>query len=166
MSSSDGKPDTPDSGVSRRSFLKGTGLVISVPLVSGVTEVTVDGAQVTVNGPTKVPVTLSINGSAKSLSVQPRTTLLELLRNDLHLTCAKPVCGRATCGACTVQVDGKAAYACSMLAIDVQGRKVTTVESLEQNGKLNPVQQAFVDNDAQQCGFCTQGFVMACKAFL
>ena len=166
MSSSDGKPDTPDSGVSRRSFLKGTGLVISVPLVSGVTEVTVDGAQVKVYGPTKVPVTLSINGSAKSVSVQPRTTLLDLLRNDLDLTGAKRVCDRSTCGACTVHVDGKAAYACSMLAIDAQGRKVTTVESLEQGGKLHPVQQAFVDNDAQQCGFCTPGFVMACKAFL
>jgi len=166
MSSSDGKPDTPDSGVSRRSFLKGTGLVISVPLVSGVTEVTVDGAQVKVYGPTKVPVTLSINGSAKSVSVQPRTTLLDLLRNDLDLTGAKRVCDRSTCGACTVHVDGKAAYACSILAIDAQGRKVTTVESLEQGGKLHPVQQAFVDNDAQQCGFCTPGFVMACKAFL
>ena len=166
MSSSDGKPDTPDSGVSRRSFLKGTGLVISVPLVSGVTEVNVDGAQVKVYGPSKVPVTLSINGSAKSVSVQPRTTLLDLLRNDLDLTGAKRVCDRSTCGACTVQLDGKAAYACSILAIDAQGRKVTTVESLEQGGKLHPVQQAFVDNDAQQCGFCTPGFVMACKAFL
>jgi xanthine dehydrogenase YagT iron-sulfur-binding subunit len=166
MSSSDGKPDRLDSGVSRRSFLKGTGLVISVPLVSGVTEVTVDGAQVKVYGPGKVPVTLSINGAPKSVSVQPRTTLLDLLRNDLDMTGAKPVCGRAQCGACTVQVDGKAAYACSILAIDAQGRKVTTVESLEQNGKLHPVQQAFVDNDAQQCGFCTPGFVMACKAFL
>ena len=166
MSSSDGKPDTPDSGVSRRSFLKGTGLVISVPLVSSVTEVNVDGAQVKVYGPSKVPVTLSINGSAKSVSVQPRTTLLDLLRNDLDLTGAKRVCDRSTCGACTVHVDGKAAYACSILAIDAQGRKVTTVESLEQGGKLHPVQQAFVDNDAQQCGFCTPGFVMACKAFL
>jgi len=84
----------------------------------------------------------------------------------LDLTGAKPVCDRATCGACTVIMDGKPIYSCSVLAIDAEGKKITTVEGLEQNGKLHPIQQAFVDNDAQQCGFCTPGFVVACKAFL
>ena len=167
MSSSDDMPDKPNSGVSRRSFLKGTGLVISVPLVpSGVRAVTVQGTQVKVYGPDKAPISLTINGAARKANVEPRTTLLDALRNELDLTGAKPVCDRATCGACTVIMDGKPVYSCSVLAIDAEGKRITTVEGLEQNGKLHPVQQAFVDNDAQQCGFCTPGFVVACKAFL
>jgi len=167
MNGSDDTNDKPDSNVSRRSFLKGTGLVLSVPLVeSGVRAVTVQGEQVKVFGPEKAPVSLNINGSVRNASVEPRTTLLDALRNDLDLTGAKRVCDRATCGACTVIMDGKPVYSCSVLAIDAQGRKITTVEGLVENGKLHPVQQAFVDNDAQQCGFCTPGFVVACKAFL
>ena len=82
-------------------------------------------------------------------------TLLDTLRNELDLTGAKRVCDRGTCGACTDH-RRKPVYSCSVLAIEAQGRKIATVESLEQNGKLHPVQQAFVDNDAQQCGFCTR----------
>lgn len=167
MSSSGDMPDKPSPGVSRRSFLKGTGLVLSVPLVSGgVTVIEVEGAEVKVYGPDKVPISLNINGQMRTADVEPRTTLLDTLRNELDLTGAKRVCDRATCGACTVIMDGKPVYACSVLAIDAQGRKVTTIESLSTEGRLHPVQQAFVDNDAQQCGFCTPGFVMACKAFL
>jgi len=167
MSSSDDMPDKPSSGVSRRSFLKGTGLVISVPLVSpGVRAITVQGAEVKIFGPDKAPISLTINGAPRKVTVEPRTTLLDTLRNELDLTGAKPVCDRATCGACTVIMDGKPIYSCSVLAIDAEGKKITTVEGLEQNGKLHPIQQAFVDNDAQQCGFCTPGFVVACKAFL
>lgn len=167
MSSSGDMPDKPNSGVSRRNFLRGTGLVLSVPLVAGgVNVVTVEGAEVKVYGPDKVQVSLNINGQARSAEVEPRTTLLDTLRNDLDLTGAKRVCDRGTCGACTVAIDGKPVYACSVLAIDMQGRRITTVESLSSNGNLHPVQQAFVDNDAQQCGFCTPGFVMACKTFL
>lgn len=167
MHDSDDNNEKPDSSVSRRSFLKGTGLVLSVPLVSGgVKAVTIQGAQVKVYGPGKAPVVLSINGVARNASVEPRTTLLDTLRNELDLTGAKRVCDRATCGACTVIMDGRPVYSCTVLAVDAQGKKITTVEGLEQNGKLHPVQQAFVDNDAQQCGFCTPGFVVACKAFL
>lgn len=167
MNGSDDMNDKPDSNVSRRSFLKGTGLVLSVPLVeSGVKAVTIQGQQVKIYGPDKTSVSLNINGAVRNASVEPRTTLLDALRNDLDLTGAKRVCDRATCGACTVIMDGKPVYACSVLAIDAQGHKVTTVEGLVENGKLHPVQQAFVDNDAQQCGFCTPGFVVACKAFL
>jgi xanthine dehydrogenase YagT iron-sulfur-binding subunit len=159
--------DKPNSGVSRRSFLKGTGLVISVPLVStSVRAITVEGAEVKIFGPDKAPISLTINGAPRKATVEPRTTLLDTLRNELDLTGAKPVCDRATCGACTVIMDGKPVYSCSVLAIDAEGKKITTVEGLEQNGKLHPIQQAFVDNDAQQCGFCTPGFVVACKAFL
>jgi len=167
MSSSDDMPDKPNSGVSRRSFLKGTGLVISVPLVStGVRAITVEGAEVKIFGPDKAAISLTINGAVRKANVEPRTTLLDTLRNELDLTGAKPVCDRATCGACTVIMDGKPVYSCSVLAIDAVGKRITTVEGLEQNGKLHPIQQAFVDNDAQQCGFCTPGFVVACKAFL
>ena len=109
---------------------------------------------------------LDINGKKQAATIEPRVTLLDTLRNDLDTTGAKRVCDRGTCGACTVMMDGKAVYSCSILAIEAQGKKITTVESLAQNGKLHPVQQAFVDNDGQQCGFCTPGFVMACTALL
>jgi xanthine dehydrogenase YagT iron-sulfur-binding subunit len=162
----DRKADGQDSGVSRRGFLKGTGLVLSVPLVAGSQTIMVNGQAVKKFGPDKVPLTLDINGAKKTVSVEPRVTLLDALRNDLDTTGAKRVCDRGTCGACTIIMDGKAVYACSVLAIEAQGKKIQTVESLEQNGRLHPVQQAFVDHDGQQCGFCTPGFVMACKAML
>jgi aerobic-type carbon monoxide dehydrogenase small subunit (CoxS/CutS family) len=93
-------------------------------------------------------------------------TLLDALRDELELTGAKRVCDRTTCGACTVIVNGKSVYSCTMLAIEAQGKDIETIEGLSEPGKLHPLQQAFVDNDAQQCGYCTPGFVMACKAFL
>ncbi len=93
-------------------------------------------------------------------------TLLDALRNYLDYTGAKKVCDRATCGSCTVILGGKMVYSCSVLAIEAQGKDITTVEGLSANGKLAPIQAAFVENDAQQCGFCTPGFVVACKAFL
>ena len=118
-------------------------------------------------GPGAVPITLTINGKAVKLNVEPRLTLLDALRNNLDLTGAKRVCDRGTCGACTVLLDGKVAYACSLLAIDVQGRKITTIEGFAlEGGKPHPVVQAFVDHDAQQCGYCTPGFVVAAKGFL
>ncbi len=170
MSSSDHKPDQPEagqsSGVSRRGFLKGTGLVLSIPLVAGSQTLRVNGAEVKILGPNKVPITLEVNGVKKNANVETRVTLLDTLRNELDTTGAKRVCDRGTCGACTVMMDGRPVYSCSVLAIEAQGKKIQTVESLEQNGKLHPVQQAFVDNDGQQCGFCTPGFVMACKAML
>jgi aerobic-type carbon monoxide dehydrogenase small subunit (CoxS/CutS family) len=88
------------------------------------------------------------------------------MRDQFELTGAKRVCDRGTCGACTVLLDDKAVYSCSVLAIDAQNHQIMTIEGLGEPGKLHPIQQAFVDNDAQQCGFCTPGFVMATKAFL
>lgn len=154
------------SGLSRRSFLKVSGISLSVPLVMGHRVIRVAGAEVKIYGPGKVPLALTVNGKKYAAEVEPRVTLLEALRGDLDLTGSKRVCDRATCGACTVIVDGKPAYSCSLLAIEAQGKAVTTVEGLMQGDKLHPVQQAFIDNDAQQCGFCTPGFVVACKAFL
>ncbi|MBI3484395.1 MAG: (2Fe-2S)-binding protein, partial [Acidobacteria bacterium] len=97
---------------------------------------------------------------------EPRVTLLDALRDRLDLTGAKKVCDRGACGSCTVLVDGKAMYSCAMLAIEAQGREILTIEGLAPEGELHPISAAFVENDAQQCGFCTPGFVMACKAFL
>jgi xanthine dehydrogenase YagT iron-sulfur-binding subunit len=154
------------SGLSRRTFLKASGISLSVPLVMGYRVIKVSGADVKVYGPGKVPLNLSINGKSYNPQVEPRVTLLEALRNELDITGAKRVCDRGSCGACTMIVDGKAVYSCSMLAIDAQGKSITTVEGLMQGETLHPVQQAFIDNDAQQCGFCTPGFVVASKAFL
>jgi len=154
------------SGLSRRRFLKVSGISLSVPLVMGHRVINVAGAEVKVYGPSKVPIQLMINGKASTVNVEPRVTLLEALRNELDITGAKRVCDRATCGACTMIVDGKPVYSCSVLAIEAQGKQITTVESLMQGDKLHPLQQAFIDNDGQQCGFCTPGFVVAAKAFL
>ncbi len=155
-----------ESGVSRRDFLKITGVSAAVPLISRAGAFVTTEGEVPVHGPGKVPVALSVNGKKLSAQLEPRVTLLDALRDQFELTGAKRVCDRGTCGACTVMVDGKAVYSCSMLAIDAQGREIITVEGLAPEGSLHPVQQAFVDNDAQQCGFCTPGFVMATKAFL
>ena len=154
------------SGLSRRNFLKVSGISLSVPLVMGHRVIKVSGAEVKVFGPGKVPIQLTINGKNLAAQVEPRVTLLDALRNELDITGAKRVCDRGTCGACTMIVDGKPVYACSVLAIEAQGKSITTVEGLMQGDTLHPVQQAFIDNDAQQCGFCTPGFVVASKAFL
>lgn len=154
------------SGVSRRQFLKIGSISVAVPLVAGTRVVEAAGEDVKVYGPGKNPVTLNVNGKSHSLQVEPRVTLLDALRDNLDITGAKRVCDRGECGACTVLLDNKTVYACSMLAIEAQGKSITTVESFMQNGKLHPVQQAFVENDASQCGFCTPGFVVATKSFL
>jgi xanthine dehydrogenase YagT iron-sulfur-binding subunit len=139
---------------------------LAAPVVLGPRLVRAAGADVPVYGPGKVKLTLNVNGQARTLEVEPRVTLLEALRHELDLTGAKRVCDRGTCGACTVLVDGKPVYACSVLAIEAQRKAITTVEALSAGGGLHPVQQAFVDNDGLQCGFCTPGFVVACKALL
>jgi xanthine dehydrogenase YagT iron-sulfur-binding subunit len=154
------------SGVSRRDFLKISTIAAAVPVVSGTKMVLAAGEQVPVHGPGKVPMTFNVNGKTYKASLEPRVTLLDALRDSLDITGAKRVCDKAECGACTVLLDDKPVYACSMLAIEGQGKKITTVEALMENGKLHPIQQAFVDNDASQCGFCTPGFVVACKAML
>jgi aerobic-type carbon monoxide dehydrogenase small subunit (CoxS/CutS family) len=117
-------------------------------------------------GPGPVPIQLKINGQTLSAIAEPCLTLLQVLREKLGVTGAKQVCDRATCGACTVLADGRRIYACSLLAIDAQDLEITTIESLAENGELDSLQQAFVDADASQCGYCTSGFVMSAKAFL
>lgn len=154
--------------VSRRGFLRGAGAVISSSIVAGAESLqsSPKPAGTQVFGPGKVSMALKVNGIARKLQLEPRITLLDALRSELELTGAKRVCDRGTCGACTVIIDGKPAYACSILAIQGQEKDIRTVEGLAQGNQLHPIQQAFVDHDAQQCGYCTPGLVMACKAFL
>ena len=153
-------------GVSRRDFLKISGVSAAVPLVSQMGAFALSETEVATQGPGKVPISLNVNGKKLSASLEPRVTLLDALRDQFELTGAKRVCDRGTCGACTVLMDNKTVYSCSVLAIDAQNHQIITVEGLGEPGHLHPIQQAFIDNDAQQCGFCTPGFVMATKAFL
>jgi len=162
----DPNQQTDPSGVSRRDFLKISSLSVAVPLVASPTTVMAAGEEVPLYGPGKVAMSFMINDKSYKANLEPRVTLLDALRDQFELTGAKRVCDRGECGACTVLMDGKAVYACSVLAIDAQRKPISTVESLQQDGKLHPLQQAFVDNDASQCGFCTPGFVVACKSFL
>jgi len=113
-----------------------------------------------------LPVTLTVNGEGHSLMLEPRRTLLDALRHDLGLTGTKKVCDAGNCGACTVHVDGRPMYSCLLLAVDCQGRRVTTIEGLADGNRLDPVQEAFVLRDAFQCGFCTPGQVMSLRALL
>ncbi len=158
-------PNPSPRDVSRRDFLKIGGIAAAVPLV-GPKTVRAAGADVAVLGPGRVPVTLTINGKSYSAQLEPRVTLLDALRDSFDLTGAKRVCDRGACGACTVLLDGKPIYSCSVLAIEAQRRRITTVEGLGDPDHLDAVQKAFWDNDAQQCGFCTPGFVVATKALL
>jgi xanthine dehydrogenase YagT iron-sulfur-binding subunit len=117
----------------------------------------------------KVPRTtirLNVNGVRHELEVEDRWTLVELLRDHLQLTGSKIGCDRGECGACTVMVDGKSMYSCSQLAVWMDGKTVLTVEGLAKGGKLDPLQQAFIDHDGPQCGFCTSGQLMSAKALL
>lgn len=109
---------------------------------------------------------LTVNALARDLVVEPRRTLLDALRDDLSLTGAKPGCGMGNCGACTVLVDGEAVYSCLTLAVECDGKAITTIEGLANGAELDPVQAAFIEYDALQCGFCTPGQALALKALL
>lgn len=117
-------------------------------------------------GPDAIPITLQINGVAHTLAVEPRATLAEVLRGPLGLTGTKIACNRGACCACTVLLDGAPVCSCMMLAVDVSARRVTTIEGLARGDTLHPVQQAFIEHDALQCGFCTPGLVLSCAALL
>lgn len=155
--------------ISRRSFLKTFGSSAAVAATAQVEAVAKELEKANaekVIGPDAVPVTLKVNGKPLKLQIEPRVTLLEALRNHSNLTGSKEVCDRATCGACTVLLDDKPVYSCSMLALEAQGHAITTVEGLAQNSRLSKVQEAFVDKDALMCGYCTPGFVMSVTALL
>ena len=117
-------------------------------------------------GPGRTPIVLHVNGQKHALDVFPSQTLAEVLRGPLGLTGTKIVCGMGNCGACTVALDGVPIYACLRLAVDCEGRAITTIEGLARDGHLHPVQQAFIAEDAAQCGYCTSGQVISLAAFL
>ena len=119
-----------------------------------------------VRGPEAGTVVLSVNGQERELRMEPRVSLLDALREHLGLTGSKKGCDQGTCGACTVWVDGRRVLACLTLAATCEGREVTTIEGLSDDGSLHPMQAAFVDRDAFQCGYCTPGQIMSAVALL
>ena len=155
--------------IRRRAFLQGTGTALAA--VAAAREISVGAvgdagpAQAGASVP-RTQIRLLVNGTQQRIEVEDRWTLAELLRDHLGLTGTKIGCDRGECGACTVHVDGKPTYACSTLAVWANGRTVTTVEGLARNGRLDPLQQAFIDHNAPQCGFCTSGQLMTAKALL
>ena len=163
------KPSPPDAGsrtpgFSRRNFLKTAGVGAAASSVVGVGSAC--STRPTVIGPDAVALELRINGSTERVTVEPRVTLLNALRNHLDLTGAKEVCDRGGCGACTVLLDGEPVNACMMLAADAEGHEITTVEGLGTPERMSALQAAFVECDALQCGFCTPGFVVSGTALL
>jgi len=168
------RPPREAPGLSRRGFIKGAGVsAAGVALLEGCTEALERDAvksealaEPKVVGPGAVPVMLNINGQPRRVSVEPRTTLADTLRDELELTGTKVVCDRGACSACTVYVDGTPVCSCMTLAIDAVGKQIQTIEGLAQGERLHPVQEAFVEHDALQCGFCTPGMVMSCAALL
>ena len=156
-----------DERISRRNFLRGVG----VSAVAGTVAKVAAAAQSVESlddqkpiGPEPAKLVLQVNGNEQELEVEPRVTLLDVLRNRLQLTGAKEVCDRATCGACTVLVNGRPVYSCMKLAVEMQGQDITTIEGLGGPNDLTPIQRAFIECDAMMCGFCTPGFVMSLTA--
>lgn len=149
--------------ISRRSFFKSAGVgAAATSLLGGASP----GAKADILGPDAVPLALKVNGVTRTVTVEPRVTLLRALRNHLDLTGAKEVCDRAACGACTVLFDGEPVNSCLMLAPDAVGHEITTIEGLGTPERMSPLQAAFVECDALQCGFCTPGLVVAGTALL
>jgi xanthine dehydrogenase YagT iron-sulfur-binding subunit len=150
--------------VSRRGFITSAGVgVVGAATLGGRAEAA--GASVRAAGE-PVALTLHVNSIARSLSVLPQTTLLEALREHLGLAGTKPGCERGECGACTVLIDGVARYSCQTLALEAEDHEITTIEGLEKGETLSAVQEAFVAEDAMQCGYCTPGQVMAVEGLL
>lgn len=168
-SDSNSSHDKQQRGTTRRTFLKSAGIVSAsvagAEMLSGVPRAEAE-AQAGALGPGKVPLKLRINGEVKTLNVEPRTTLAEALRDELHLTGTKVVCDRGSCSACTVMLDKTPVCSCMTLAVDVGDRNVTTIEGLAHGEDLHPIQAAFIEHDALQCGFCTSGMVMSCASLL
>ena len=157
-----------EAGLSRRDFLRTTGATATAAALAEAPAVLAEEAPARAAdkaiGPQPVKLTLDVNDAAMTATIEPRVTLLDALRNYLDVTGCKRVCDRGTCGACTVMVDGKPIYSCTMFALEAEGKKIKTAESLIDGGKLDAVPAAFVKHDAQQCGFCTPGFVVAMRA--
>jgi aerobic-type carbon monoxide dehydrogenase small subunit (CoxS/CutS family) len=161
-------------GVSRRQFLQGAGgaaagtVLVNLPQLATAQEAETVATREGLKryAAAGENITLDVNGRPAQLTVTPDTSLLHALRESLNLTGAKEVCDRGACGACTVLVDGRSVNSCLMLGVDAVGHKITTIEGLANDEQLDPVQQAFVDHDACQCGYCIPGFVVRSRALL
>jgi len=165
--------------LSRRTFIKGAGATAVVAGIGTITKQQAESArdaaeQLPVNsngiserlGPEAASIQLNVNGSVRQVTVEPRVTLLEALRDHLGLYGTKLVCDRGACGACTIHLDGVPVNSCMILVADARAHRITTIEGLANGAELHPVQHAFVENDALQCGFCTSGMVMSIAAAL
>ncbi len=154
----------PANGISRRGFLKGAGLTTAGTAMASTGVLGFNQPETVLDdktmGPEAATIALKVNGRTRRVNVEPRTTLAQALRYHLQLTGTKVVCDRGACSACTVWLNGEPVNSCMTLALDVGDREVTTVEGLKGDDALHPVQQAFIDHDASQCGYCTPGMIM------
>jgi carbon-monoxide dehydrogenase small subunit/xanthine dehydrogenase YagT iron-sulfur-binding subunit len=161
----EGKPELTKKGFSRRGFLKGASLTTAGTMIASTGVLGMDAqnalAEDNTIGPDAVLMSIKVNGKVKRVKAEPRTTLAELLRNHLQLTGTKVVCDRGSCSACTVWVDGLPVNSCTTMAFDIGDKEVTTIEGIAKNGELHPIQEAFIEHDASQCGFCTPGMIMS-----
>jgi aerobic-type carbon monoxide dehydrogenase small subunit (CoxS/CutS family) len=164
---SDKEAGTPLLNISRRNFLKGMG---TTAIATSITLSPLSLPSIADAGPPPAVregwIQLTVNDKTHRLKVKSHWTLLEVLRKDLGLTGTKKFCDRGSCGACTVVMDGKAVYACTLLAVEADKKKILTIEGLLKGGKLHPIQEAFLEHDGVQCGFCTSGQIMSVKALL
>ena len=156
-------------GISRRKFMKGLGggvlcTTVLAQKLPALSEMNKKASIESHEG--KIALALKVNGKPIRVLVEPRTTLAELVRDQLQLTGTKVGCNHGECGSCTVLLDGKAVYSCQMLALDAAGKEVVTIEGLLSGEKLHPIQEAFHQHDGFQCGFCTSGQIMAAQALL
>lgn len=160
--------DSKNGGISRRKFLQGVGsgiigsYVLTPGIASASEKLTKNAEKLLITA----PLSMKVNGKYVRTQVEPQTTLAEVLRNQLGLTGTKVACNSGQCGGCTVLMDNKAVYSCHILALDCAGKDITTIEGLMTGEKLHPIQEAFIEHDGLQCGFCTPGQIMAAQALL
>jgi xanthine dehydrogenase YagT iron-sulfur-binding subunit len=160
----DPKDSWPTPGFNRRNFIAAAAGTAIAPLAARAVGAEVDAATPAADTSLPVNVTLRVNGSSKPLTIDARTTVLDALREHIGLTGSKKGCDHGQCGACTVLIDGRRVLSCLTLALAAQDQQITTIEGLATGGKLHPMQQAFVDQDAFQCGYCTPGQIISAVA--
>ena len=154
---------------SRRGFLKGAGITAAGTVIGSSGVLGLKGQSLPDDktlGPDVVNLGMKVNGKMRKLSIEPRTTLADALRIELQLTGTKVGCDRGSCSACTIWLDGVPTLSCMTLAVEVGDREVTTIEGIAKNGELHPIQEAFIEHDATQCGFCTSGMIMTTSNLL
>lgn len=166
MADEEKKTGEGEKGVTRRQFITSMGAAAAVAAVSGGVSAAEEKEQAVLPAEKLSKISLFINGRRYRLVVEPRWSLLYVLRERIGLTGTKVGCDRGECGACTVLIDGLPRYACMTLAVEAEGTEITTIEGLLKGDELSPVQQAFVEEDAFQCGYCTSGQIMAAEGFL